>query len=142
MQPSPSLANQRNKEIMKPETIEEARAVLQRSGCLYDRDYSDPEDDTPEQTINLNDTWAWAYACCQEIKDDELIEVAELFRRYGYCGLLYWAANKQDIKRSEFEDITRFIDFVRNEEAIRKEVPDSNKRAYAKREYTLGKKYE
>ena len=39
--------------------------------------------------------------------------------------------------RSEFEDINRFVEFVRNEEAIKEEVSDSNKRAYLKRSYTL-----
>lgn len=122
---------------MKPETIEEARAVLKLSGCVYNRDGDEPQD-KDELMINLNDTWGWAYACCEPVPEKDMIEVAELFRMYGYCGLLYWAGNKQEVKRSEFHDITRFMDFVRNEEAIRKEVPDSNKRAYARREYTLG----
>jgi hypothetical protein len=39
--------------------------------------------------------------------------------------------------RSEFEDINRFVDFVRQEEQVRKDVPESTKRAYKKVSYTL-----
>jgi hypothetical protein len=40
--------------------------------------------------------------------------------------------------RSEFLDNNRAIDFVRNEEAIRKDIPSSSKRAYHNAVYTLG----
>lgn len=124
--------------MIKPETIEEAKAVLKLSGYIFNRDGDEPGN-VDEFLIILNDTWGWACADCEPIPEENLIEVAELFRRYGYCGLLYWAGKKQGVTRSEFEDINRFMDFVKNEEAIMAEVPDSNRRAYAKREYTLGK---
>jgi hypothetical protein len=68
-----------------------------------------------------------------------LPEVARLFWNYGWCGILYWMSERHDQMKSEFHDINRFVEFVRREEDIRKEVPDSSERAYVKREYVLGK---
>lgn len=134
--------------------IEEARTFLEMAGIFYttrvqlEEARNDPECsefiqdmESEIQVINLNDTWAWACADCVKPEDSELPEVARLYREYGWCGILYWAAEKQDIKRSEFEDTTRKLEFVRHEEAIRKEFENettSSKLAYAKRIYTLG----
>jgi hypothetical protein len=38
---------------------------------------------------------------------------------------------------SEFTDNNRFLQFVQNEERIRKEQPDYNKRGYYKAEYRI-----
>lgn len=51
---------------------------------------------------------------------------------------MYWHSIQEKDMRSEFHDNNRAIDFVRNEERIRKEVPDYNKRAYYKTKYVLG----
>jgi hypothetical protein len=77
--------------------------------------------------LNMNDTWCWASAWGEEIPDDKIVEVASLFKRYGDCGLLYWVSEQNDGMRSEFEDINRFVDFVRQEEQVRKDVPESTK---------------
>lgn len=115
-------------------STDKARELLEKADVFFG-----PDDDEPEfaQMINFNDTWSWASADGEYVTDAELIIVAELFWRYGWCGILYWAAEKNQC-RSEFLDNNRFIDFVRQEEAIRREVPDSNKRAYHKAKYTLG----
>lgn len=89
--------------------------------------------------LNMNDTWCWASGWGEDIPDDKLVEVAKLFVDYGQCGLLYWVSEQHEGMRSEFEDINRFVDFVRAEERLRKDLPDSNKRAYKKLVYTLGK---
>jgi len=118
-----------------------ARELLRAAVVFF---YDDPshldEDESPDllQTINLSDTWAWACADGEHVPDDELPEVARLFSSYGWCGILYWASERNEQQKSEFCDINRFIEFVRNEEAIRKEEPKDSKRAYAKRQYTIG----
>jgi len=113
-----------------------ARDLLQMAGLFFELD----EDDPPEldQMLNMNDVWAWACADGEEVPDDELPRLATLFYRYGWCGVLYWVSERNENMRSEFCDNNRHIDFVRHEEAIRKEFPNSNKRAYAKRTYTIG----
>lgn len=118
-------------------TADEARELLGRAGLFYG-DYDD-DDESPKmkQTLNMNDTWFWATAFGEEVTDDELPEVARLFRLYGWCGVLYWVSEKNDQMRAEFEDVNRFVDFVRAEEAIAKEIPSSSKRAYHKASYTL-----
>lgn len=88
-------------------------------------------------SLNMNDTWGWALAWCPEIPDDQVKEVARLFRAYGNAGLLYWHSQQEGGMRSEFYDNNRQLDFVENEERIRKEVPDHNKRAYHKTEYMV-----
>jgi hypothetical protein len=111
-------------------TQEEATQLLRTIGYLYD------DDEVLE--LNMNDVWAWALAWGEPIPADKVVEVAELFRLYGWCGLLYWVSEQHDQMRSEFEDNNRMIDFVRHEETLRQTEPDDNKRAYTKLSYTLG----
>jgi len=115
-------------------TIDQARKLLDAAGVFFE-----PDEDEPEfkQMLNLNDVWAWACADGEHVADEELPAVAELFYRYGWCGILYWVAEKNGCK-SEFKDNNRFIEFVRHEERIRKEVPDSNRRAYFAASYAVG----
>jgi hypothetical protein len=100
----------------------------------------DDDDDEPYlgQTLNLSDTWGWACADGEPVPDDKIIDVATLFWSYGWCGILYWVSERRGQCRSEFADVNRQIDFVRHEEAIRREVPESTRRAYTKRQYTIG----
>lgn len=103
-------------------------------------DYAyEPEEETPagELVLDQNDVWAWALAWAEPIPEAALPRIGDLLTRYGYCGLLFWVSERHAQMRSEFEDINRFVDFVRAEETIRAEIPDSNSRAYTKRRYTL-----
>ena len=115
--------------------IGDARTLLEAAGVFFDNDDLDPR---YHQMLNMNDVWGWATADGEYVEDEELPEVARLFCEYGWCGLLYWVSQKRGGIVSEFADVNRFIEFVRNEEAILKEEPDLNKRAYLKRQYTIG----
>ena len=86
----------------------------------------------------MNDTWGWALSWCPDVTPEQLPEVARLFRSYGRAGLLYWHSCQEKDMRSEFHDNNRAIDFVRHEEEIRKETPNSNARAYKVVSYVLG----
>lgn len=132
-------------------SIEAARTFLELADVFYysrkDLEEARREPQYPEhaadiesslQQLNMNDVWGWALAYGVDVTDEELPELARLYRAYGYCGVLYWVAEKDGWERSEFEDITRFVQFVREEERIRKEVPGSSARAYAKRGYVVG----
>lgn len=89
--------------------------------------------------LNMNDTWAWACSDIPEVSADQVGEVARLFRTYGFAGLMYWyTLQPGGPERSEFHDNNRAIDFVRHEEQIRKDYPDSNARAYHKVAYMVG----
>lgn len=88
--------------------------------------------------INMNDVWAWALSDGEYINNEnEIKEIAKLFKDYGWCGILYWVSKKNNGMRSEFYDNNRMIEFVENEERIKKEVPDYNERAYHKTSYTI-----
>lgn len=115
-------------------TQEEATQLLENAHVFYPIDGDDTMD---EHVLNMNDTWAWATAWGEKVEDQDLIEVAELFWRYGNAGLLYWMSGRHDGMRSEFYDNNRAIDFVENEERIRREFPDSTARAYHKESYTI-----
>jgi len=124
-------------------TIEQARDILTKAELFFGSDMADDDDDQETkdrfaQMLIMSDTWAWGCADGEYVSDEELVEVAKLFWSYGYCGVLYWVSKKRGNERSEFEDINRFVDFVRNEELIREEEPDYDKRAYYKKQYTLG----
>jgi len=117
---------------------EEARKLLEQAGVFfYTRDEEEDWEECP-QTLNMNDVWAWACSDGERIEDEQLPEVAELFFLYGWCGILYWVSKQNNNLRSEFLDNNRFIDFVEQEEKLRKEVPNSSDRAYKKITYTLG----
>lgn len=120
---------------MTPEQ-QHAFEFLQTTGIFY----GDFDGDEPEgaKTLNMNDTWCWGSAWGERVPDDEMPELARLYHAYGYCGVLYWMSERNGQMRSEFHDINRFVDFVRQEELVRKQVPDYNKRAYHKHKYTLG----
>lgn len=114
---------------------EEARDLLRKMDVFFD----ECDGDGPEwaQTLNLNDAFEWALADCEYVPDEDLPEVAELFWRYGWCGILYWAAQRRE-HFMEFEDVKRFVKFVQEEEKIRKVQQSPSKRAYLKYTYTLG----
>lgn len=141
-------------------TIEGARKLLEDAGVFFYNNlesetqainaYTDPfwteerkkemleEIAECQQTLNMNDTWGWACADGEKVPNEKLPEVAELFWRYGWAGILYWVSEQREQMRSEFHDNNRMIDFVRHEEALRKSEPNSSKRAYAKLKYMLG----
>ena len=118
--------------------IRQARKLLERSGYTYYDDHEDFLEDEESLVLNMNDTFAWATAWSVEIPDNKLIEVADLFQRYGYAGLVYWVSETNNQMKSAFYDINRYIEFVRREEKVIKEMPESNQRAYTRVTYTIG----
>ncbi len=104
--------------------------------------YDIESDDRAARSLNMNDTFGWALAYGPYVPDESLLEVAELFWRYGSAGLYYWCTICPDederIGGSEFEDIQRAIDFVCHEEELRKSGMSHSERAYHKLTYTLG----
>lgn len=122
-------------------SVEKSRQLLRLAGVFYfDEDSDLLEDEGPEwlQTLNMNDTWGWASAFGEYVPDDQLPIVAELYRSYGWCGILYWVSERNNQMKSEFQDINRFVEFVRYEEKLKVDVPNSSRRAYTKSVYTLG----
>ena len=91
--------------------INSARKLLRAGDVFFDEDDDEPE---LNQTLNMNDDWCWASADGQYVPDEKLVEVAALFWRYGWAGILYWVSEQNDHMRSEFLDNNRFIDFVRH----------------------------
>ena len=117
-------------------TVDEARQLLTTAGLFFERD---PEEGmNSAQVLNLNDAFYWACADAEEVPDDELQKLATLFWQYGQCGVYYWVLERRGDKKVEFVDVNRFAEFVRAEEAIRIEEPSPSKRAYLKRQYTIG----
>ena len=123
---------------------ESALAFLKAGRAFFDIDEDEPQELELNQCLNMNDTFAWALAYGPRVPDECLIEVADLFLRYGNCGLCYWCTIHPDpeerILASEFEDVQRGIEFVRYEEELRRSMPESNKRAYHKLVYKLGER--
>lgn len=122
-------------------SIDEAKNLLRASGAFFDaEDFEEDPDTFDKFVLNMNDVWSWASADCEEVNESELCELAKLFFDYGWAGILFWVSEKNGGLRSAFHDFNRFIDFVRIEEDLKKKLPDSNKRAYKKISYRLGKK--
>lgn len=119
-------------------TIDSARELLAKAGIFFG--CHDPEDDPKyAQTLNLNDAFYWACSDSEYVEDSELPRLAELFWRYGNAGVNYWVlVEKRGGDKPEFVDVQRQVEFVAQEEAIRKEEPSSSRRAYLKRQYTIG----
>lgn len=133
-------------------SVDSARDFLERAGLFYTtraeveamkKDPTATAEDIQDaidtlQELNMNDVWGWAIAASTKVEDKDLPEVARLFWHYGFCGVLYWAAQQEGIERSEFHDNNRFIEFVKREEKLCEEVPSSSRRAYTKLTYTIG----
>lgn len=130
-------SGEKQKEFTHFNTTESAFNFLKSADIFYGAD-EENGDKWGEKRLNLNDTFAWALAYCLEVPDNDMIYLAELFWRYGWCGVLYYAVLNGDIKKSQFFDNQRFIEFVANEEEIRNIVPGSSARAYHKASYVLG----
>jgi len=127
-------------------TPENALSLL-KDAKIFFTDNPTTDEDNPEgcYEINFNDTWAWACSDGEYVPHEDIPELAELFRDYGWCGVLYWSARRNSgaefkigDRHSEFADVNRFIDFVAQEEKLREEIPSDNKRAFHKLTYTLG----
>ena len=117
-------------DTLREEGIDKHEKVLIDAGIL--------DFDGDEYYINFNDVWAWALSDGETLRKEEIEQVYDLFWRYGWCGVLYWASKRNEDMLSEFHDNNRFIEFVRQEEELKKKVPDSDKRAYTKLKYTVG----
>ena len=119
-------------------TIDSARELLTKASIFIGCD--DPEDNPKyAQTINLNDAFYWACSDAEYVEDSRLPRLAELFWRYGNAGVMYWVAvEMRGGVQPEFVDVQRHIEFVTHEESICKEEPLASKRAYLKRQYTIG----
>jgi hypothetical protein len=119
-------------------TVESARKLLETADVFFG--CTDTDDDVRDaQTLNLNDAFYWACSDCEYVQDSELPRLAELFFSYGYAGIMYWVlVEKRNGEVPEFVDVRRQVEFVKNEEAIRVEEPSSSRRAYLKRQYTIG----
>ena len=122
-------------------SIDKAKKLLLAADVFFEaEDFEEDSETWDKYILNMNDVWAWACADCEEVLEDELPELARLFFQYGWAGILYWVSQKNKGLRSEFLDNNRFIDFVKNEEALVKALPDNNVRAYKKITYKLGAK--
>lgn len=117
-------------------TPDDAYKLLLAGDVFFDAD-EDAESGF-RRMLNLSDAWHWATADGETVPDDSIVEVAELFRRYGKCGIHYWVWKRRDKPEIGFRDVRRYIEFVEHEEALRAAEPSSSKRAYAKHEYTVG----
>lgn len=111
------------------------KALLTAADVFFGYDEDFPEGD---QTLNLNDAMFWGCADEEYVEDKELPEVAHLFMTYGWFGILYWVMKKRGMEKAGFEDVNRAIEFIRNEEAIKAEEPNSSIRAYQKKSYRIG----
>ena len=116
---------------------EKAFKLLDEAGLFYGYDPKYDDDPKTAQELNMNDVWGWATAWGQYVTDEELPEVAELFWKYGWCGILYWMSQKHNGMRSEFYHYNRMIDFVEHEEHLSKKYPDESTLAYHKTSYKI-----
>ena len=46
--------------------------------------------------LNMNDTFAFACADDEEVPDDKIVEVTNLYRKFGYDGLTYWVSKQRN----------------------------------------------
>lgn len=115
--------------------LAEDKSFLEMAGIFFDKD---EEEGVTASVINLNDAMYWGVADGEDVPEAEIPELARLYNAYGWCGVLYWASKKRGMPKVEFLDVARFIEFVQKEEQIRVEIPDTAKRAYEKRTYTIG----
>ena len=54
--------------------------------------------------VNLNDTWYYACADCEQINKNDYDIVADWFKKFGDAGVLYWVYTK----RGNFPEIPKY----------------------------------
>ena len=113
-----------------------AKKLLSDAGLFY-YPIGTCEEKDDEQVLNMNDTWFWASAFGQKVDDSEILDVCRLFVDYGFCGVLYWVSEKNEKMEAEFSHVNRMVQFVRNEERVRKEHSTLSEYAYAKAEFII-----
>ena len=63
--------------------------------------------------LNMNDTFAYAYADAECVPAEKISEVASLFRRFGGAGLTYWVSEQRKeiphIKKHAYD-----VEYVKN----------------------------
>lgn len=65
--------------------------------------------------LNVNDTFYYATADCEEVPAGEVAAVARLFRRYGYHGVNYWVATRRG-HNPQIPKYARGVAWVQGEE--------------------------
>jgi len=113
--------------------FDEGLNLLRMADVLLD----DEDFDDGILRLNMSDVWAWAYADLEEVPQESIIELAKLFFSYGWAGINYWVSERNNQRKSEFSDVNRRIQFVREEERIKKQCPNDSERAYKKATYTI-----
>ncbi len=64
-----------------------------------------------EYLLNMNDTFHYARADCEEVGSEDLGEVARLFKTYGYGGLTYWVSKKRN-EKSQIPQVQNSIEEI------------------------------
>ena len=72
-------------------------------------------DDHGHYVLNMNDTFYFATADGEEVKPEEIKEVARLFSYYGFAGLTYWVAEKRG-HDPEISSSREEVEYVRSKE--------------------------
>ena len=60
-------------------------------------DYSGP----PKLALLCNDTFAWATADCEDVLDEQIDTIVELFKSEGEAGVIKWIAQQRNMKPME-----------------------------------------
>jgi len=74
-----------------------------------------------ELVVNVNDTFAWGCADCEEVPEDKISEVANLYRQYGSVGPVYWVSKQRGWMMPCASDGPTFKQTKKEIEKIRKE---------------------
>ena len=77
--------------------------------------------------LNMNDTFAFACADCEEVPDDKIAEVASLYSRFGYCGLVYWVSKQRNWEMPYAPDGPSFAESKKEIKRIRKIMKKAEK---------------
>lgn len=68
-----------------------------------DRAFFEPDNDGMPFSVNLNDTFGWACADCEEIPESAVPRVYTVWKKFGDLGAIAWAEERRGIERSAYE---------------------------------------
>ena len=71
-------------------STEEMMAELREAGVAFDYD-----EDMPGFWLNVNDTFAYACADAEEVEPGSLPEVYDLWKHFGWEGVILWVWKKR-----------------------------------------------
>ena len=97
-------------------SIDDAREILFEADVLHEISSGSSN----RLLLKIKDSWRSNSVVNEYVRDEDLQELARLFWRYGWAGILYFVSEKNNGIESDLKDNNKAIQTVRHLEDLKK----------------------